>query len=118
MTRILILALVAVTALSACSRQGGGRNLLGNRVEFDGQYFRTRVSSDRENRAAFVVTVRDPGRSLVGAREAARHKANEYCIRQYGLSDIEWDISPDAEDAALPIIDRELVLSGVCEGWR
>ncbi|MBY6166459.1 lipoprotein [Pseudooceanicola nitratireducens] len=117
MKPILILSLVAVTALTACGRKGNN-NMFGNRQSFDGQYFRVKLDKDRANRAAFVVTVNDAGRSVLGAREAARHRANTYCIRQYGRSDLTWDVSPDVEDADLPIVNGALVLSGECQGWR
>ena len=117
MKRALILSLVAMTVLSACGK-AGTRNLFGFRQAYDGVYFRPKVSGDRQNRHMFTVSVKDAGQTLVGAREAARHKANEYCIRQFGSSEITWAVSPDVEDDQLPLINGELVLSGECAGWR
>ena len=116
MTRVLILSLVALTVLSACSRGQRG-NLWGNRQMFDGQYFRAKLESDKTNRKAFQVTVNDARKTLVGAREAARVKAVEYCIRQYGRSDITWAQAPDVEDANLTLVNGALVVSGECAGW-
>ncbi|MBB04575.1 MAG: hypothetical protein CML03_03515 [Pseudooceanicola sp.] len=115
MTRTLILALVAMTALSACAKNGG--NPFGNREAYDGHFFRVKLDRNRDDRAAFGVTVNDAGRSLIGAREAARQKANEYCIRQFGRSDLTWVVSPDVEDAQLPIVNGALVMRGECAGW-
>lgn len=117
MRNALIISLVALTALSACAKRGNN-NLFGNREAYDGQYFRAKIDRDRDNRAAFSVSVREANRTLTGAREAARHKANEYCIRQFGSSDLTWDVSPDVDDATLPLINGDLVLSGECAGWR
>jgi len=113
----LILSLAAVTALSACSKRGEN-NMFGNRQAYDGVYFRAKVDKNRDNRAAFTVSVRDAGKTLTGAREAARHRANEYCIRQFGSSALTWDVSPDVEDTALPLVNGDLILSGECDGWR
>lgn len=112
----IVISLVALTALAACSKKGG--NTFGNRIEFDGVYFRTKLDRDRDVPKQFTVSVRDAAKTLTGAREAARHKANEYCIRQFGSSELTWDVSPDVEDAALPLVDGALVLSGECAGFR
>lgn len=117
MTRVLILSLVAVTALSACGRSGAG-NVWGNRLQFDGQYFRVQLSTERGNRSDFTVTVNDAVRTLTGAREAAEHRANKHCVKQYGTSDLTWDVSPDVEDSELPIVNGDLILKGTCDGWR
>lgn len=112
----IVISLVALTALGACGKGKG--NMFGNKQAYDGVYFRPKVDSKRDSREVFTVTVRDAGKSLVGAREAARHAANKHCIQQFGSSDLTWDVSPDVEDAALPLINGSLVLSGQCEGFR
>lgn len=117
MKRVMILSLVALAALSACGKSGS-RDLFGVRQAYDGVYFRAKVDADRDNRQFFTVSVKDAGQTLVGAREAARHKGNEYCIRQFGTSDITWAVDPDVEDAQLPLVNGELILSGECAGWR
>lgn len=117
MTRIILLSLIAVSALSACAKRGDG-NLWGNRELFDGQFFRVKLDVDRDARQNFVVVVNDAGKSLVGARDAAVKKANEHCISQFGRSDLSWEVSPFVEDAELPIVDGDLMLKGTCDGWR
>lgn len=116
MTRFIILALVAMTGLTACGKGKG--NPWGNREQFDGQYFRVKASGDRDARQNFVVTVNDARKTLAGARGAGIARANEYCIREFGRSDLTWDISPEVEDAQLPLVNGDLVLRGTCDGWR
>ncbi|MGI3168171.1 hypothetical protein ACRARG_03405 [Pseudooceanicola sp. C21-150M6] len=118
--RTVTLLAAASLALTACSgvRDFGKKGFWGNRPAFDGQYYRVKLASDKENRERFSVTVTDATKSLTGAREAARHRANEYCIEQFGLSEKDWDVSPDVDDAALPLTPKgDLVLSGECKGW-
>lgn len=116
MTRGVILALATTTALSACA--GGNNNMFGNRQSFDGQFFRVKLSDERGNPARFTVTVNDARRSLIGARDASVTKASQHCVEQFGRSDLTWDVSPDVEDAQLPIINGDLVMMGTCDGWR
>ncbi|MEM6939830.1 MAG: hypothetical protein AAF943_15080 [Pseudomonadota bacterium] len=85
-----------------------------NAIAFDEQYFRTNVSKVDGDRAVFTVRVRDVSRSLDGAREAARHAGNSYCIGNYGSSDILWTVGPDTPQEALPISDDAIVFKGVC----
>jgi len=118
MKRSLILALIALTALSACAKGRGKGNPWGNRDLYDGQYFRVKLSSDRDNRENFVVTVNDARKTLVGARMAAEHRANEHCVAQFGSSDLTWVTPPETEDELLPIVNGDLILEGTCEGWR
>lgn len=111
--RTITLTLVALTTLSACTK-----NPWGNRQLFDGQYFRVQASANKEDRTQFVVTVHDAGRSLVGARMAAVTRANQYCVTQFGRSDLVWEVSPEVEDAQLPIANGDLILRGTCDGWQ
>ncbi len=113
---MLVLAVALTAGVAGCGKRGPN-NALGHRQQFDGQYFRAKIDKDRDNRAQFIVSVNDAGRSLVGAREAGRVKAVEYCIRQYGLSDIDWVQSPDVEDDELSLVNGDLILSGACKGW-
>jgi hypothetical protein len=115
MTRALILSLVALSTLAAC---GKNNNAFGNRQAFDGQYFRVRVSAERDDKAQFTVTVHDATRSLVGARDAAITKVSEHCIKLSGRSDRTWEISPEVPDEDLPIINGDLILKGTCDGWQ
>jgi hypothetical protein len=108
---------VALTAVPACGRIGKG-NPWGNRQLFDGQYFRVRVTSERDDRATFIVVVSDAGKTLIGAREAGITKASEYCVKKYGRSDMVWASGPNVEDDQLQIVNGDLILKGTCDGWR
>jgi hypothetical protein len=83
-------------------------------ILFDGQFYNSKVRTERSARDEFVVTTRPVSASLLGAREAARYEATVYCVNRYGRSDIIWTISPDDPDEQLPISDDTLTLSGRC----
>lgn len=103
-----------ILAVAAGSIALSGCNDLSDEPVFDGQRFRTKVSDIDDNRAAFRVRVREPGKSLDGAREAGRYAATGYCISNFGSSDIAWRLSPDDPPENIVIIDGELVLEGLC----
>ena len=119
LSRLLLLgACAGLLALPACGRgSASGGMFSNNRQAYDGQYFRARLSADKEARELFSVRVNDAAKSLVGAREAGRHEAVKYCIQQYGQSRINWTTGPDVEDGALVFEDGDLILAGECLGW-
>ena len=49
---------------------------------------------------------------MVGAREAVQYQGTRYCILNFGVSDIAWEISPEAEE--LPMENDRIVLKGRC----
>lgn len=104
---LVILGLILV--LAACS---GGRRR--DMVAFDGQFFKARASSSRQDRAAFAVTVTPVSASLSGAREAGRYEAVKYCIRTFGSSEMDWELGPDAPEEALVVVEDTLTFSGRC----
>ena len=106
-TRSAFMALIALLSVTACGQDEDA-------IRFDGQVFSSRLKSERGDRARFVVTARPVSASLAGAREAARYEATSYCVNEYGSSDIDWQVSPDAEEAELPIEGDTLTLQGEC----
>lgn len=90
---------------------GCGRG--ADRLAFDGQFYRTRLS-DLDERHKFQVTAAPVSASLLGAREAARYEATVYCVNEYGSSAIQWVVGPDDADEALPIANDTLTLQGAC----
>ena len=104
-SHLVILAVVSAGLVAGCVAQK-------DRVLFDGQYFRAKVSKVNKQRDVFQVTVKDPTKSIDGAREAGRHAAVSYCVRNYGSSDIDWTIGPDTEQ--LKVIDNKLTFQGTC----
>lgn len=89
-----------------------------NRIAFDGHYFRTKVAKVDGQREVFSVSVRDVSQSFEGARAAALHAGNAYCVGTYGSSKIDWAVGPDTPASALRLTDDTLVYSGTCPEGR
>jgi len=104
---LVLFSIVGALALSACTDSD-------NRIAYDGQYFRTKVSAIDKDRDVFVLTVKDPNKSLTGARLAAHHEGTQYCVGNFGTSDIAWDIDPLDEEAQLRIEGDLLTFQGTC----
>ncbi|MEP5732511.1 MAG: hypothetical protein ABJL67_24435 [Sulfitobacter sp.] len=85
-----------------------------NRLQFDGHFFRTKVSKVDGQRDVIQVRIRDVAKSLDGAREAGRHAGISYCVKNYGSSKIAWSVGPDTPSEELRITDNALVFQGVC----
>tara|TARA_R110000787_G_scaffold161992_1_gene275376 strand:+ start:502 stop:837 length:336 start_codon:yes stop_codon:yes gene_type:complete len=104
---LVILALVTGGLVVGCTAKD-------DRILFDGKYFRTKVSKVDKQRDVIAVTVRDPARSIDGAREAGRHAGVSYCVKNYGNSDIDWVVGPDTPPEQLRITDNKLIFQGTC----
>ncbi|MWD27582.1 hypothetical protein E0K89_008870 [Aquicoccus sp. SCR17] len=103
-------ALTASLALGACT---GARE--ANRVAFEGVQFRSKLAKKIDGRRnQFAVAVSPVSASLEGARESARYEGIKYCIANYGSSDIEWLVGPDAPVASLGISDNTAHFRGNC----
>ena len=89
-----------------------GERYQDNQVSFDGVRFRSSLKTLPKDKLAFLVVVRDAEKSIKGALEAGRYEATKYCIEKLSTSDIDWDISPDAND--LTLNNGNLELSGRC----
>lgn len=85
-----------------------------NRIAYDGQFFRAKVSKVDKQRDVFVVSVKDPGKSIEGARLAAHHEGTSYCIENYGTSAVIWNVDPLDEEGQLTITDDRLIYQGRC----
>ncbi|MDO6732516.1 hypothetical protein Q4577_21025 [Marinovum sp. 2_MG-2023] len=107
MRAVIFLLCMSLGAVAACSRDDS------RQITFDGERFRgTAKTVDKADRRIFIATAGPASRSLDGVREAVRHQGTRYCIRWFGISDIAWDIDPDAE--VLPIDSDKVVLKGRC----
>ncbi len=104
-SHLIVLAVVSAVMVTGCVAKK-------DRVLFDGKYFRAKVSKVDKQRDVFQVTVKDPAKSIDGAREAGRHAGVSYCVENYGNSDIEWSVGPDTEQ--LRVVDNKLVFQGKC----
>lgn len=110
MMRATFLILLATMTLTAC-----GKNYSDRRIRFDGEIFRGSAKPvNRSDRRDFVATAGPVSRSLAGAREAVRYEGTKYCIRWFGISDIDWEIDPQAEADLLPIDKDKITLNGTC----
>ena len=106
--RATIVILLATMALTAC-----GKTYTDKRIRFDGEIFRGSAKAvDKKDRRAFVATAGPVSKSLEGAREAVRYEGTKYCIKWFGISDIDWEIDPQAE--TVPIDNDKIVLNGTC----
>ncbi len=119
MKRIVIFALVVLT-LASCGRVKntfglGGAGAKGPRnVEVNDKRFRTSISSGKEDRRAFIVTVTPVAIDPPAAREAGRYKATVYCLNTYGGSDTDWQTDPGLPIQDLPVEGDVLTLLGRC----
>lgn len=109
--RSLILPLVACLGLAACD---SARNFFSSdRTTFDGVAFRGQAKAvDKADRRDFLASAGPASRSMAGAREAVRYQGTRYCILNFGISDIDWEISPETE--VLPMDGDRVVLKGRC----
>ena len=89
-----------------------GERYQDNQVSFDGVRFGSSLKTLSKDELAFHVVVRDAEKSIKGATEAGRYEATKYCIEELSTSDIDWVISPDAND--LELNNGNLELSGRC----
>lgn len=112
--RVFILCLLSLSVLSSC---GWAKNIQSrkNRVLFENQYFPARLTTTREDKLAFSVSVDRIDQGLVPAREAGRFEATKYCIDKFGRSDVIWTQGPDVEDAELQLDNGRLILEGRCD---
>ena len=104
-SNLMIVALITAGVVAGCTAEE-------DRILFDGKYFRTKISKVDKQRDVFLVTVRDPSKSIDGAREAGRHAGIAHCVENFGSSDIDWAVGPD--DEQLRIADKKLVFQGTC----
>tara|TARA_R110000823_G_scaffold120472_2_gene245125 strand:+ start:834 stop:1160 length:327 start_codon:yes stop_codon:yes gene_type:complete len=103
----IIFLLAGAVLLSGCTAQE-------DRLAFDGKYFSTNVSKVDGRRDVFTLRVKNAAQSIEGAREAARYHATTYCIRNYGSSDINWVVGPDAPAESLRLDGGVLTFQGAC----
>lgn len=103
----LLFVALAAAGLSACVEAE-------NRIPFDGQYFRANTAKVDKQRDVFVVTVKDPTKSIDGARAAALHEATSYCLNHYGTSEIIWQVDPADDTAQVNVVDNRISYQGRC----
>ncbi|WP_417205086.1 hypothetical protein [Antarctobacter sp.] len=110
MTRVICILALAAT-VGGCERVGVFNR---NAPVFDGERFRTKVSSDRKNRQEFAVTVSTVSKSMKGAIAAGEYKSVQHCIQYFGTSEIDWTVGPDTDPQALPVTGDTITFRGRC----
>jgi len=83
-------------------------------ISFDGHFYRSNLAKG-EARHLFTVSSRPVSASLTGALQAAEYEAFDYCINQYGTSDIDWVVGPDLAPESYAIVDDTVTLQGGCK---
>lgn len=99
--------LLAAMTLTACEERA-------ERVSFDGIYFPTKSSKASEDRQDFVATVRRADRNPDLAREAGRYEGTQYCLQNFGTSNIDWTRGPDD---SVTVSNGRLTFEGRCIIW-
>ncbi len=98
-------------AVAGCSKL----NLNSSKGQtFDGQSFKAKAKAERSDRQHFVASVKPVSNSLDGAIEAAEHQGIRHCIEYFGTSDIDWEVGPNTDPAALVVEDDTLTFMGTC----
>lgn len=112
-TGLVVLLAVSLSACGIASQRAEKKA----RVTFDGYRYKVRLETDKDAPENFRVEVAGADQSLDGAREAGAYKATQYCLKQYGLSDIAWVNNPEDPEAPMQLDGDTLLLSGTCRGW-
>lgn len=87
-----------------------------NDIAFDGVFFTTKASYvSKESREHFTVEVSKASKSLDGAKEAGRYQATQYCVENFGTSNINWISGPDSEPQDLKFDKETLIFEGNCK---
>jgi len=103
--------LAAGLALTGCAKKK-------DRIFFEGNYYPIKVRAvDKSDRQAFTLSVRRADQGLKGARAAGLHGGKTYCLENFGTSEIEWTVGPDAPARALGAESGGLSMSGRCILW-
>ncbi len=104
------LILAAMLVLGACTKKE-------EKVFFDGKFYPAKARHAKGDRKVFTATVRRVSQGLHGAREAGRHAGTFYCLKNFGTSEINWIIGPDAPEQDLMSKSGNLTLTGECFLW-
>ena len=89
-----------------------------DRILFDGHFFKAKLRKVERQFDVFTVTVKPVSKSLKGALAAGEHEAIDYCVNQFGSSEIIWTAGPDVPQQQLNIEKDVLTLQGRCPNAR
>lgn len=99
--------LLSAMALAACEQRS-------ERVTFDGVYFPAKSKKASDDRKDFVVTVRRADKNLDLAPKAGRHEGTQYCLKNFGTSNIDWTRGPDD---TVTVANGRMTFEGRCVIW-
>lgn len=102
-------ALAAFSMLGGCAQNGEN--------DFVGSEYRSKSWPVKGDRQAFVVVVSGAGADGSAPREAARYRATQYCLGNFGTSDIDWTVGPETSSDGLRRWRGGLVFYGRCRIW-
>ena len=102
-------AAFAFAALGGCTE--GGEN------DFVGSEYRSKSWPVKGDRQAFLVVVSGAEAGSSAPREAARYRATQYCLGNFGTSDIDWTVGPETPDEGQRRWRGGLVFYGRCRIW-
>lgn len=107
---MLVVALGVAATVGACENRRKK-----NDIAFDGVFFTTKASYvTKDAREHFTVQVMKASKSLDGAKEAGRYQATQYCVENFGSSNIDWISGPDSEPQDLRFDKETLIFEGNC----
>lgn len=85
---------------------------------FNGKFYPTKErAANKSDRKEFVVTVRRASQGEAGARAAGEHGGMRYCLKNYGTSEIEWIVGPDAPAGTFDVSKNSIAMRGKCILW-
>lgn len=109
--RLAVLALAGLVILAGCANREA-------RILFDGNHYPAKSKRvSRQDQQEFVVTVRRVSQGIEGARQAGAHEGTRYCLENFGTSEIDWTIGPQADGADALARNGNLTLRGRCVTW-
>ncbi|MBV0911437.1 hypothetical protein [Anianabacter salinae] len=111
--RNLLIFMALLVVLPSCSRVTNA--VSGDApTTFEGIRFKSKLSASSDDRRAFTVNVTPFTVNPRAALESGRYEATKYCLREYGGSDTDWTVGPDADPAGFQPVNDTVVLSGRC----
>ena len=117
----LLIGIALCASLASCGvadrlRPGGyGKPLRSAKLQFDGEYFRSKTRHTSDDRREFTVTLRRADKSPSGAVEAVQFEATKYCLGLFGGSDHVLDLDPQSIEEGVPVDSKgDLTVAGRC----
>ena len=111
--RVLI-SLGLIFGLASCGAAERVGNTLFNRQAQKLVPFKAKLTSTKEDRRNFTVTVQANGADLEQTRESVRLPATRHCLRGFGSTQIAWDLDSEGDDWLGRANGEQITYSGRC----